>query len=80
MYICCWGMLRSAGGYPTSLSLIVALLEESVLLADSLSGELRYLVMFFSRTYLGTLEDGTIRLFRQPFIAPVSMGEAHVGC
>ena len=28
--------------------------------------------MFFSRTYLDTLEDRTIRLLRQLFIAPVS--------
>ena len=28
--------------------------------------------LFFSRTYLGTLEDRTIRLLRQLFIAPVS--------
>ena len=46
--VCCWGRLRSAGGYPTSLRLITALLEESILLAGSLSGELRYMVVFFS--------------------------------
>ena len=46
--VCCWGRLRPAGGYPTSLRLITALLEESILLAGSLSGELRYLVVFFS--------------------------------
>ena len=41
--ICCWGMLRSAGGYPTSLRLITVLLEESILLAVSLSGEFKML-------------------------------------
>ena len=65
-------MLGSVGGYPTSLRLIIALLGESVLTADLLSGELRYLVMFFSRTYLDTLEDRTIILLRQLCIAPVS--------
>ena len=72
--ICCWGVLRSARGYSTSLRLITALLEESILLAGSLSGELRYLVVFFNRTYPDTLEDRTIRLPRPTFIAPVSCG------
>ena len=38
------------------------------------------LVMFFDGPYLDTLEDRAIRLLRPPIIAPVSMGEALVGC
>ena len=50
----------------------IAWLEEGILLAGSLFGELRCLVMFFSRTCLGTLVDGTIRSLGQLLIAPVS--------
>ena len=39
--ICCWGILRSAGGHPTSLRLTTVLLEESILFAVSLSGEFK---------------------------------------
>ena len=66
------GKVRSAGGYSISLMFDDLLGEECIVFVEPLSGELRYMVMFFSRTYLGTLVDRATRSLGQFIIAPVS--------
>ena len=71
MYIAAGECLSSAGGYPTSLRLITALLGESALTCwITLWGIKIYWLC--SSAYLGTLVDRTIRLLGQLIIAPVS--------
>ena len=64
--------LRSTGGYSVSLIFDDFAWRDMYCLVEPLSGELRYLVVFFSRTYLDTLVDKAIRSFGQLIIAPVS--------